>query len=257
MRAAWIALILAASAANSVAQQTGPGGVPGGPSSGTVTWPTSGSVVLSNGTNSPAGVTPVNGDCLLGSGGAWIAGSCGSAPVSSVANSDGTLTITPTTGLVVASLNLGNVNTWTGTQTFGTIIPTSIAMPSGGVISWNSDTGMSRAGANVVALGNGTAGNTGATLELNNLNVQGNGHVLSGSSSNRDISGEINFAGVTTGSYGFGQGWNSHPECVVTPQASTATSGAPWVTYTGTSSFTINFTSAFTGNVSYICIGRN
>jgi len=38
--------------------------------------------------------------------------------VTSVSNSDGTLSISPTTGDVVASLNLGNVNDWTGQQTF-------------------------------------------------------------------------------------------------------------------------------------------
>jgi hypothetical protein len=54
---------------------------------------------------------------------------CGGG-ASSVSNSDGTLTISPTTGAVVASLALGHANTWTGTQTFGTITPTTI---SGGV----------------------------------------------------------------------------------------------------------------------------
>lgn len=38
--------------------------------------------------------------------------------VSSVSNADGTLTISPTTGAVVASLNLGHANTWSGAQTF-------------------------------------------------------------------------------------------------------------------------------------------
>lgn len=37
--------------------------------------------------------------------------------VNSVTNSDGTLTISPTTGAVVASLALGHANTWTGVQT--------------------------------------------------------------------------------------------------------------------------------------------
>jgi hypothetical protein len=46
-------------------------------------------------------------------------GSClGGASVSGVTNSDGTLTISPTTGAVVASVNLGNANTWTAKQTF-------------------------------------------------------------------------------------------------------------------------------------------
>jgi hypothetical protein len=44
-------------------------------------------------------------------------GTCGGGAVSSVSNSDGTLTITPTTGAVFASLNLANANTWSASQT--------------------------------------------------------------------------------------------------------------------------------------------
>jgi hypothetical protein len=44
----------------------------------------------------------------------------GGGAVSSVSNSDGTLTISPTTGSVVGSLNLGNANTWTAAQTIST-----------------------------------------------------------------------------------------------------------------------------------------
>lgn len=40
--------------------------------------------------------------------------------ISSISNVDGTLTISPTTGAVVASLNLANANTWSGAQTFST-----------------------------------------------------------------------------------------------------------------------------------------
>lgn len=40
----------------------------------------------------------------------------GGGAVSSVTNSDGTLTISPTTGSVVASIALGHANTWTGVQ---------------------------------------------------------------------------------------------------------------------------------------------
>lgn len=42
----------------------------------------------------------------------------------SVSNSDGTLTISPTTGAVVASLALAKANTWTGAQTFNTAVTT-------------------------------------------------------------------------------------------------------------------------------------
>lgn len=57
--------------------------------------------------------------CLLsGSNAPPTWGSCtGAAAVSSVSNSDSTLTVTPTTGAVVASLNLGHANTWTAVQT--------------------------------------------------------------------------------------------------------------------------------------------
>lgn len=41
----------------------------------------------------------------------------GGGAVSSVSNSDGTLTISPTTAAVIASLALGHANTWTGKQT--------------------------------------------------------------------------------------------------------------------------------------------
>jgi fibronectin-binding autotransporter adhesin len=58
--------------------------------------------------------------CLLsGASAAPTWGSCsGAAAVSSVSNGDGTLTITPTTGAVVAVLALGHANTWTAAQTF-------------------------------------------------------------------------------------------------------------------------------------------
>lgn len=39
-----------------------------------------------------------------------------SGGVSSVSNADGTLTVSPTTGAIVASLNLAHANTWTGSQ---------------------------------------------------------------------------------------------------------------------------------------------
>lgn len=59
---------------------------------------------------SPCFATTTTGPCITsGSGG---------GSVSSVSNSDGTLTVSPTTGSVVASLNLGHNNNWTGQQNF-------------------------------------------------------------------------------------------------------------------------------------------
>lgn len=54
--------------------------------------------------------------------------------VSGVTNSDGTLTISPTTGAVVASLALGHANTWTGQQTFNTSAPIFGTMTAGSVL---------------------------------------------------------------------------------------------------------------------------
>jgi hypothetical protein len=59
------------------------------------------------------------------SGSAWVDLGSGGGAVSSVSNSDGTLTISPTTGAVVASLALGHANTWSALQTFGTLTTTS------------------------------------------------------------------------------------------------------------------------------------
>lgn len=52
--------------------------------------------------------------------GKLIATTSPSGSVSSVSNSDGTLTISPTTGAAVASIALAHANTWTGLQTLGT-----------------------------------------------------------------------------------------------------------------------------------------
>ena len=52
------------------------------------------------------------------------------ANVASVSNSDGTLTISPTTGAVVASLALGHANTWSGQQTF---VAPVLGTPASGV----------------------------------------------------------------------------------------------------------------------------
>lgn len=66
-----------------------------------------------NGINILNGCFAINGTCIGG----------GSGAVSSVSNSDATLTVSPTIGAVVASLNLTHANTWTGQQTFNSSAP--------------------------------------------------------------------------------------------------------------------------------------
>ena len=66
-----------------------------------------------------SGVATALGNTAGGAGGFALASA---ANVASVSNSDGTLTISPTTGAVVASIALGHANTWSGAQTFSAAI---------------------------------------------------------------------------------------------------------------------------------------
>jgi hypothetical protein len=89
---------------------------------------TAGDMIYENATPTAARL-PIGtvGQVLTVAGGLPTWATPAAAPVASVSNSDGTLTISPTTGAVVASLALGHANIWTGTQTFGIITPTTIS----------------------------------------------------------------------------------------------------------------------------------
>jgi hypothetical protein len=79
----------------------------------------------------------------------------------------------------------------------------------------------------------------------------------SGSASNTDLVGELSFSAATTASYSWTGSYTSHPECTVEPQFDFGSTHRHWITYTSTTSFTINFDSAQTGSVSYHCTARN
>lgn len=74
------------------------------------------------GVTGPAGATGPTGVGTTGAtgpvGATGATGPTGAGAVSSVSNSDGTLTISPTTGAVVAALNLAHANHWTAAQTY-------------------------------------------------------------------------------------------------------------------------------------------
>ena len=79
------------------------------------------------GTTITFGTAPLTGSTLRAKytvGG--LGGGGGGGAVSSVSNSDGTLTISPTTGAVVGSLNLAHENIWTGGQTFANASSTNL-----------------------------------------------------------------------------------------------------------------------------------
>ncbi len=112
---------------------------------------------------------PDDGDQLVYqlSSNKWTNQKTSSGGVSSVKNTDGTLTFSPTSGNVVGSLNLANANTWTTLQTFNSSIVSSgnFAVDSSG---------------NVTTNGSITIGST--TGSTQNLTISGGGviHFLQG-----------------------------------------------------------------------------
>lgn len=111
--------------------------------------------------------SPTNGyvlTCDSSGNASWAASGVGT--VSSVANSDSSLVVFPTSGAVIASLNLNHANTWTATQSFpvasipfaslvGTDI-TSVGTVTAG--TWNATT---------IAIANGGTGQTTAVNAIN------------------------------------------------------------------------------------------
>jgi hypothetical protein len=111
------------------------------------------------GINLTGGCFSINGTCITGGG-----------AVSSVSNSDGTLTISPTSGSVVASLNLANANIWTGGQTFANATSTNLAI-----------TGIASTSALVIS---GITNGSGQCLQINSAGlVTGTGSGCGGSGS--------------------------------------------------------------------------
>ena len=130
------------------------------------------STIYDNGTNvgigttTPAQKLQVNGS-IRGTGfciGTSCISSWPSGAVTSVSNTDTTLTISPTTGAVVASLNLGKANTWTGAQTFNaTSSFATSSFPGSGIWNAAGNVGIKTASPtnvlDVVTGANGTYGN--------------------------------------------------------------------------------------------------
>jgi hypothetical protein len=108
----------------------------------------------------------------IGQGLSFIGGLLSNTGATSVSNSDGTLTISPTTGAVVASIALSHANTWTGQQIFtatsdatkGVIIKAFSATQSANLLEVQNSSG-------TAFLTVGSPVLTGSSLTSNWLNV--------------------------------------------------------------------------------------
>lgn len=89
----------------------------------------------------------------------------------------------------------------------------------------------------------------------NNLQIPE--RVITGSQSNTDLTGELQFSGAQIASYQFSGLFAIHPECIVTPQFDVGAGNRWWITYSGSSAFAVTFATPVSGSVSYVCVGRN
>lgn len=132
---------------------------------------TSASSATRAGFNLPAGTaptSPVDGDVWTTTAGLFaringatvgpFIGATGS-PVLSVTNSDGTLTISPTTGAVIASINLSHANSWLATQTFSDAVSPTLTGGTGvgSSLTLKSTTGVGSTDAIVLQVGSNGA----------------------------------------------------------------------------------------------------
>ena len=129
---------------------------------------TAGRGLIDQGSGAAPAFVAMSGSCTINSAGVI---SCTGSAVSSVTNSDSTLTISPTTGAVIASLNPAHANTWSAVQTFNandlvlgsvTGIVQCLHASSGGVVT-GTGTDCGGSGAITSLLGDVTGTGPGAT----------------------------------------------------------------------------------------------
>jgi hypothetical protein len=178
----------------------------------------------------------------------------GATGVTSVSNSDGTLTISPTAGAVIAAINLAHINTWTATQTFGNIVvngtctgtgcgggTTITCATSGGLVYWNGSAYVCDATAKT----DGSGGLTAAKVTVTGTGIP----IATGTTSNTDLAGFLTLSGGTQ-TYTFTATYATAPVCTATDTTATnavkASASTTVLTITGTG----------TDVIAYICIGR-
>lgn len=76
-----------------------------------ITWPTSGNLVVSNSTNTPASLAPVNGSCAIGAGGVWTTGACGGGSGTVNSGTTGQLGYYAASGTTLSGVGPGTTTT--------------------------------------------------------------------------------------------------------------------------------------------------
>ncbi|MDP3996406.1 MAG: hypothetical protein Q8P86_01780, partial [bacterium] len=205
----------------------------------TSTWNSTGGINLAS------GCFAINGTCISGSG--------GGGDISSVSNSDGTLTIDPTTGDVVASLNLTNANTWSALQIFSQASTTRLSVFDTAYFGATATSTFNSAG--VLTLASALAETSGGTGQSSYTE----GDILYSDSSN-----SLSKLGIGTGGFVLGVS-NGVPAWVATTTLSTisgtlsvAKGGTGLTTFGGTN--TLLYTSSadtLTSNSNFVFDGTN
>lgn len=241
----------AATASNAVA--VGGVGVSGTPTTGQVVTATGGATATwqtpSSGMVYPAAGIPVS------TGSTWTTSKA--TPAGVIVGTTDTQTITNKTVDGVPPTTMAFVDPTSSIQTqinskgAGTVTAVSIA-------SANGITGSSSGGATpalTIVLG---------AITPSDIALTGSGAAIAtNTASNTDLGGELALSGATTATYTWqgpypnGGAYLSHPEVTLTPQFDIGSGVRAWVTYTSVTSFTMNFSSAVTGNVTYHVDGRN
>ncbi|QEL14802.1 beta strand repeat-containing protein [Limnoglobus roseus] len=89
-------------------------------------WPSNGNLIVSNGTYSPTGIAPINGNCLIGSAGAWVSGACSAGGSVSVTATTPDLVVTPSPGTGTFTIGSTNLLNAQGTAASYTILSTDL-----------------------------------------------------------------------------------------------------------------------------------
>jgi hypothetical protein len=157
--------------------------------------------------------------------------------VSSVSNSDGTLTISPTTGAVVASINLSHANVWTAAQTIQSNSSSALLVQnSGGVTTLQVD-------ASAASLANGVAvigSAAGSAVQINaiggtnvsmSVQAKGSGSITLTNTSGNPFTLNVGVAGASNGSIVLASP-TANAMTLVSASSATGTATFPSGTYT-------------------------